>query len=264
MASTEDDASREARLLADFARTTEWNLYTMLELPDPFSPSSSSTSPSDEPLPLPTNHDLRTARRRVARKHHPDKNIGHETAAAERLDQCTRAYNVLIDPDARAVYDARRRAETARRAERHAMDAKRRRMVEQLEEGERRAREGEVREREKKVYEGEMARKRREYVEGMRREERDREDERLDMAEARARARDGGARRSVDDDEHENRGGPVLASEAEKAADWSSFAFTPAEPDGLTGFQRTMARMKEYGRAQREFAERQRGGVSAA
>ena len=48
---------------------------------------------------------LKKAYRRLAMKHHPDKNKG-DTEAAERFQHISAAYDVLADPKKRAVYDA--------------------------------------------------------------------------------------------------------------------------------------------------------------
>ena len=49
--------------------------------------------------------DIKKAYRKLARRHHPDRNNG-DPAAAERFRQITEAYEVLADPDRRKVYDA--------------------------------------------------------------------------------------------------------------------------------------------------------------
>jgi curved DNA-binding protein CbpA len=49
--------------------------------------------------------DVRAAYRRAARASHPDLNPGDETAL-ERFKRVQLAYDVLIDPDRRAEYDA--------------------------------------------------------------------------------------------------------------------------------------------------------------
>jgi curved DNA-binding protein CbpA len=49
--------------------------------------------------------EIKAAFRRLARKHHPDKNPG-DASATERYQRIQRAYDVLSDPEMRAVYDA--------------------------------------------------------------------------------------------------------------------------------------------------------------
>ncbi len=48
--------------------------------------------------------DIKKAYRRLARKHHPDKNPG-DPHAAERFREITEAYDILTDPGARETYD---------------------------------------------------------------------------------------------------------------------------------------------------------------
>jgi curved DNA-binding protein CbpA len=50
---------------------------------------------------------IRRAYRKLARQHHPDRNPG-DPCAANRFQAITMAYEVLADPDRRAVYDATR------------------------------------------------------------------------------------------------------------------------------------------------------------
>jgi len=53
-----------------------------------------------------TAEEIRTAFRRLARAHHPDRFAGASRIEAEKAFQAiTEAYNVLIDSDARARYD---------------------------------------------------------------------------------------------------------------------------------------------------------------
>src|SRR5205809_2730552 len=51
-----------------------------------------------------TNGDLKSAYRRLALKHHPDRNSG-DLSAAEKFKEASEAYAVLSDPEKRARYD---------------------------------------------------------------------------------------------------------------------------------------------------------------
>jgi curved DNA-binding protein CbpA len=52
-----------------------------------------------------TPEQVEKAYKRAASKHHPDKNIGNEADAAERFKECKEAYECLIDPERRKIYD---------------------------------------------------------------------------------------------------------------------------------------------------------------
>ncbi len=51
------------------------------------------------------DEDIRKAFRKLAFKHHPDKNLGHEKAAEEKFKDINEAYSVLSDPVKRGQYD---------------------------------------------------------------------------------------------------------------------------------------------------------------
>jgi curved DNA-binding protein CbpA len=52
-----------------------------------------------------TPEQIEKAYKRMASKHHPDKNLGNETEAAERFKEIKTAYECLSDPERRAAYD---------------------------------------------------------------------------------------------------------------------------------------------------------------
>jgi molecular chaperone DnaJ len=52
-----------------------------------------------------TDQELKSAYRRLALEHHPDRNPGKEEESEERFKEITEAYSVLADDDKRAAYD---------------------------------------------------------------------------------------------------------------------------------------------------------------
>lgn len=146
MSTNDDETQREHRALLDHAATTKTNLYTLLDIADPFAPPATST-PQQPPTGSPngpTTSELKQAWRKAALKHHPDKlragsSADDQAAAADRLAECRRAFEVLSDPAARKRYDDRFRALAAERERREKQSGARRTMAERLEKAERRA-----------------------------------------------------------------------------------------------------------------------------
>ncbi|RYP66465.1 hypothetical protein DL771_007794 [Monosporascus sp. 5C6A] len=79
--------------------------------------------------------DIHRAWRKKSLKYHPDK--AGKDFDATKWQLFERARDVLSDPDARGAYDSARSAALLREAQRQAMDAKRRQMIEDLEARER-------------------------------------------------------------------------------------------------------------------------------
>lgn len=52
-----------------------------------------------------SEQEIKSAYRRLAMQHHPDRNPGQQEEAGERFKELTEAYSVLADPQKRAVYD---------------------------------------------------------------------------------------------------------------------------------------------------------------
>ena len=49
--------------------------------------------------------ELKSAYRRLALQHHPDRNPGNQAESEERFKELTEAYSILVDPQKRAAYD---------------------------------------------------------------------------------------------------------------------------------------------------------------
>jgi len=79
-----------------------------------------------------TDADVRRAYRKRAIETHPDKNR-HRKDAAEEFDRVKRAYELLMDKGARAAHDHLIRVKEQRNQRYEAMDAKRRKMRDDLE-----------------------------------------------------------------------------------------------------------------------------------
>ena len=118
-----------------------------------------------EPRPGLTDGEIKKAYRRKALKLHPDKRAASERDRAQKeFDALQKAYDVLLDPEARAALENLARARAASRARDEAQDAKRRKMREDLERRERRAAAGKTEEEEaKERLRVELARLRRDF-----------------------------------------------------------------------------------------------------
>ena len=118
-----------------------------------------------EPRPGLTDGEIKKAYRRKALKLHPDKRAASERDRAQKeFDALQKAYDVLLDPEARAALENLARARAASRVRDEAQDAKRRKMREDLERRERRAAAGKTEEEEaKERLRVELARLRRDF-----------------------------------------------------------------------------------------------------
>lgn len=177
----EKDEERASRLLIEVATSTTQDLYALLNVPTEGVDTASLTE-----------NELNRAWKKAALKWHPDKNPGNEKAAADKIDEIRKAFDVLRDPAARRAYEDRRRAKREKVEREQAFDEKRRRMKEDLERREgtgfspaatkrkfdRAETEDERRERELKRIAAEGARRRADKVEALRRAARQEERER--------------------------------------------------------------------------------------
>lgn len=105
--------------------------------------------------PSATPPDIRRAYRKTAPRYHPDKNPD-DPSAGEKFHQLTIAYEVLYDPETKALYDAKYAARAQAERKREELSGKRKRDVEELEKREgvfKRRREGEVHEEERRERE---------------------------------------------------------------------------------------------------------------
>lgn len=121
MSSEESENIRAHRDLLAFARTTSSDLFALLSL---------TFRPADPSSPAP--EAVKKAFRRAALLYHPDKNPDRQDWAAGQYDACTRARDVLLDDEARSIYEARKRGEAEKAAKTAKLEGERRRMVEEL------------------------------------------------------------------------------------------------------------------------------------
>ncbi|KAI0762802.1 DnaJ domain-containing protein [Fomes fomentarius] len=83
-----------------------------------------------------TEQDIRTAYRKLSLKVHPDRNRGNPDAA-RKFHELYQAHELLLDPLRRMALDAKHRVKEAKKARFATYDAKRKGLVEELEERER-------------------------------------------------------------------------------------------------------------------------------
>ncbi|TRM62322.1 DnaJ domain-containing protein [Schizophyllum amplum] len=86
--------------------------------------------------PESTDHEIRTAYRKLSLKVHPDRNRGNPDAA-RKFHELNQAYEMLLDPLRRMALDAKLRLKQAKAQRYEKYDSKRKVMVEELEERER-------------------------------------------------------------------------------------------------------------------------------
>lgn len=122
MPEQESEDARAERLLIDRAKASTTDIYALLKLPSPCT--------STEPI---SASALKKAWRHAALEAHPDRNRGNEVQAAQKMDEITKAYDILANSAARAAYDDKLRARVEKQAREAAFEGKRRRMKEELE-----------------------------------------------------------------------------------------------------------------------------------
>ena len=113
-----------------------------------------------------TEGEIKKAYRRKALVLHPDKRKESERETAQReFDQLQKAYDILLDPEARAALEGLAKARAARAAKNEQQDAKRRKLREDLERRERAAERGRNEEEEaKQRLAAELARLKRDFA----------------------------------------------------------------------------------------------------
>ena len=119
-----------------------------------------------EPEPGLSEAVIKKAYRKKALVLHPDKRAASEREKAQReFDQLQKAYDILLDPEARAALENLAKARAASRARAEQQDAKRRKLREDLEARERAAERGKNEEEEaKERLRGELTRLRRDFA----------------------------------------------------------------------------------------------------
>ena len=84
-----------------------------------------------DPKPNLTDAEIKKAYRKLALKLHPDKRKDSERERAQQeFDQLQKAYDILLDPEARAALENLAKARQATRKRHESQDAKRRKMRE--------------------------------------------------------------------------------------------------------------------------------------
>ena len=119
-----------------------------------------------EPEPGLSEAVIKKAYRKKALVLHPDKRAASEREKAQReFDQLQKAYDILLDPEARAALENLAKARAASRARAEQQEAKRRKLREDLEARERAAERGKNEEEEaKERLQSELARLRRDFA----------------------------------------------------------------------------------------------------
>jgi len=119
-----------------------------------------------EPEPGLSEAVIKKAYRKKALVLHPDKRAASEREKAQReFDQLQKAYDILLDPEARAALENLAKARAASRARAEQQEAKRRKLREDLEARERAAERGKNEEEEaKERLKAELARLRRDFA----------------------------------------------------------------------------------------------------